>query len=650
MRDFFERQDQARKSTRLLLILMALGVIAMSGAVYGLLWALYFAHHVALAPSPWQPDLFAVSLLGTFIVVAGASSLRVLSLRGGGARVAEMLGGRLVSGSPRDALEKRLVNVVEEMAIASGVPVPQVFVLDGEQGINAFAAGYTPADAVVAVTRGSLERLTRDELQGVIAHEFSHILNGDMRLNIRLMGVVFGIVCVSLLGRLLMRMTDAPRLGRRRERQDGRITLLLFLTGLGVFLIGLVGEFFGKLIRAAISRQREFLADASAVQFTRNPSGIAGALKKIGGWPAGASVRSLRAEEASHLFFGDIHRRLFGPGPLATHPPLEERIRRIEPSFDGQFPALEGSEPEQRALAEAEQQSLPAFAPFPSGPPVAPEHVVAQVGALSADGLARGRNVLASLPAALRDGAQSPFSACAIVYACLLSADATILSAQRGQIAKLSSPALETEALRYLASVRALHGGRVLAMVRLLAPALRQLSPEQRRVFSRTLDALVAADGKLTLFECVLAETLRARIEQESHAGRRSMARTRSLRAVRDELALLLSSLAYAGHESDAEAARAFAAGAARVPDLALVPLPRAPGLLRGVPQALSALRTLSPEPRARVVDAFAHCALADALVEEDEATLLVAACDALDCPLPPWLGGDTNAIDGRPA
>lgn len=333
--DFFEAQDVARRRTRLLVILFVAAVVLI-------ILIIYIVVHYLRGPRPGEvidPVLLAVVAGGVVLLVGTGSGYRTLQLRRGGPAVAELLGGRRISPTTTDPAERRLVNVVEEMAIASHIPVPAIYVLDNEEGINAFAAGHSPTDAAVTVTHGTLQALTRDELQGVIAHEFSHIFNGDMRLNLRLMGLLFGILLLAVLGRILLYTgpRGAYRGGtNRRGGGGGQIVLI----GLALLLVGYIGVFFGRLIQAAISRQREYLADAAAVQFTRNPQGIAGALKKIGasleaGGP-GAQIANAHAEEANHLFFargiGGLATRLF-----ASHPPLVERIRRIDPTFDGHF-------------------------------------------------------------------------------------------------------------------------------------------------------------------------------------------------------------------------------------------------------------------------------------------------------------------------
>lgn len=330
--DFFQQQDKARKNTKVLVVYFVVAVACIIASVY--VAALLIFHTTGYGRAPdtpppefalWDLRLFSQVVLGTLGVVIVGSLYKTLALSKGGSAVAESLGGRLVPTEPGEPDERKLRNVVEEMAIAAGVPVPKIYVLPDEQGINAFAAGHTPEDAAIGVTRGCMSLLSRDELQGVIGHEFSHILNGDMRLNLRIMGIIFGIVCLSVIGRVLIYSRGG------RGRQGG--APLMFL-GLALIVIGGIGLLFGRLIQAALSRQREFLADASSVQFTRNPAGLSGALQKIGG--AGSRIGSPHAGEASHLFFGNgLAKPLLGA--FATHPPLDERIRAIDPAWDGKF-------------------------------------------------------------------------------------------------------------------------------------------------------------------------------------------------------------------------------------------------------------------------------------------------------------------------
>ena len=336
--NFFENQDAARRNTKRLVLLFCLAVVAIAGMLYLLAVLLTGVEQpdpntgqMVISPLWWQPDLALGVAIATVIVVGGGSLYKIAQLRGGGAVVAEALGGALIPPGTRDADERRLLNVVEEMAIASGIPAPPVYLLKDEQGINAFAAGFAPGDAVIGVTRGCVQRLSRDELQGVIAHEFSHILSGDMGLNIRLMGVIHGILIIGIIGYFLLRSSLYSGSSRRSNSRDNS-GMAIVAAGLGLMVIGFLGTFFGNLIKASVSRQREFFADASAVQFTRNPGGIAGALKEIGGYEGGSILESPNAPEASHLFFSQGLRgglqMLF-----ATHPPLEERILRLDPNW-----------------------------------------------------------------------------------------------------------------------------------------------------------------------------------------------------------------------------------------------------------------------------------------------------------------------------
>ncbi|MCE3004308.1 MAG: M48 family metallopeptidase, partial [Xanthomonadaceae bacterium] len=326
--DFFAQQALARGQSRRLVVLFVVAVACIAASIAVVLMlvldlGLASAQRAAAGTTLFSRHAAAggVAAAVTLLVIVIASAFKVARLRGGGAVVARELGGSLVPSDTRDHRLRRLRNVVEEIAIASGVPVPEIYVLEQEPGINAFAAGWSPADAAVAVTAGALEHLDRDELQGVVAHEFSHILNGDMRLNIRLMGLLFGILVIGIAAREVL----------LRSRGSGRDGAALLLVALGIMIIGYVGLFFGRLIKAGVSRQREFLADASAVQFTRQNQGIAGALKKIAANAEGSQLAAHDGEEISHMLFGDGvgYSRLF-----ATHPPLVERIRRLDRGFD----------------------------------------------------------------------------------------------------------------------------------------------------------------------------------------------------------------------------------------------------------------------------------------------------------------------------
>ena len=321
--DFFTQQEKSRKKTGLLVFFFITAVVLIIAALYAVITAILFYNKMVI--DPFQPVLLLCVAGGTLAIVIGGSLFKTSQLRRGGAAVAKMLGARPVARDTRDLKEKQFLNVVEEMAIASGVTVPDAYVLD-EQGINAFAAGWGTSDAAVCVTTGCLNFLTRDELQGVIAHEFSHVLNGDMRLNIRLMGLIFGILVIAQIGYFILRGSSRGRVRISSGRgKSGSGAAVIFLVALALMCIGYIGVFFGNLIMAAVSRAREFLADASAVQFTRNPSGIAGALKKIGGLADGSLIHHPNAAQASHMFFANGISS-FWSNMFATHPPLAKRV------------------------------------------------------------------------------------------------------------------------------------------------------------------------------------------------------------------------------------------------------------------------------------------------------------------------------------
>ena len=450
----------------------------------------------------WDPGLFAVVALGTLTLVGGGSLYRIASLSGGGHTVAELLGGRPLTPQTSDPDERKILNVVEEMAIASGTPVPPVYLMEDEDGINAFAAGYTPGDAVIGVTRGCIRNLTRDELQGVIAHEFSHILNGDMRLNIRLIGVLYGILLISIAGWIIFRSTSGGvRISTRRDDDDRRGGNPWPLVGLALYVLGYVGVFFGNLIKAAVSRQREYLADASAVQFTRNPDGIATALKKIGALSEGSKVQSAEAAETSHLFFGDAIGHMFSP--FATHPPLADRIRRIDPSFDGDFSKVKLTTGPTVSRASDAGVTLRAQPGASKGSfRFNPAEVLAHVGRVDPQQLAYASALLASYPPSLKDRAYEPFGARAIVFALLVDRDnAEIRDGQRRWLAQYTEPGIVQEVEAVLPEVLRLAPESRLPLVAMIVPALRRLSHEQFDRFDADVRALVQADNQVSLYE-----------------------------------------------------------------------------------------------------------------------------------------------------
>ncbi|MDP0495473.1 MAG: M48 family metalloprotease, partial [Verrucomicrobiota bacterium JB024] len=535
--DFFERQDQARGKTALLVLYFVLTVLCIVTVLY-LLGVVIL--NGALTRSGgmenfWDPSIFIWTTVVTVAVVGLSSVFKIRELGKGGGVVARSLGGKKLEPFTQNSGHRRLLNVVEEMAIASGTPVPEVYVLP-ENGINAFAAGFTPDDAAIAVTQGCIDNLSRDELQGVVAHEFSHILNGDMRLNIRLMGVIFGILVLAIIGQSVMGSLRHMRFSSTRSGKDAAagaaVMLIVFLTGLALFVVGNIGVFFGRLIQSAVSRQREFLADASAVQFTRNPGGIAGALKRIGGLSYGSRINSPHAEEAAHLFFSSGVRSYLG-GPFETHPPLEMRIRALEPGWDGRFvrtpypwpdSALPGdSHPPPNAYAgELSYQRQPRRTyrknePLPPKlPPVDPMQMVFTVGTLEAAALDQARETRESLDAAFGSFLRSPLEARALLYALVLDADEKRRSQQLGYLQTEAGETIAQTTRELYPRVRQRPRSDTLPMIELALPALGQMEPEASGEFQQRLRQLVELDGKVTVFEFVVTRLVRRHLERRA--------------------------------------------------------------------------------------------------------------------------------------
>jgi len=651
--DFFEAEARAKKRTSRLVLLF---VFAVAGTVAAGYFASVFLlaqtgargsrhHHYSeyqddsgSAPSLWQPRVFLAVTLGTLAVVGLASLFKWHEFSTGGSAVAESVGGRRIDPHTTDLKERRLLNVVEEMAIASGIAMPAVYLLDEEPGINAFAAGLTTSDAIVAVTRGTLDKLTRDELQGVIGHEFSHILNGDMRLNLKLSALVFGILVIGLAGRGILWASLRGRV--RSDRNSGGAVIAIAAIGLALLLIGYVGYFFGRLIQAAVSRQREFLADASSVQFTRNPGGLTGALKKIGGFALGSSLASNKSAAIGHFFFAQGFESNFG-GLWATHPALTERIRAIDPQFDGKM-----FEPPEVVDVTHESFARAGFAPGAFAPPkpaptpattATPVAIVATIGTLAPENIANAESLLAAVPPRLREAARSPTESTILLYGLLLDGDDATRERQHALVASRAG----SEALRTLGelepSLQQLTPAHKLPLLQLALPALRNLPPSALPQFLGTLDELVHADGRVSTFEFALQKIL-TRTLALGRAPNASVVQIYSFNAVADEINVVLSALAHTASNGGLDPATVFASGARELKlldgKLRLLSPPEC-DFIR-LDAALDKLATASGPIKQRTLIASAHVIGADGRILIAEAELLRAIAAAFDCPMPP--------------
>ncbi len=619
--DFFGHQDLARRRTSWLVVLYMLAVAGIILALYAVVAVLFATTDAAEGDSLWHPEAFFWVAGGVLVVVLSGSFFKTAQLAKGGTAVASALGGRPVAPNTTDGDERRLLNVVEEMALAAGVAVPQVYILDHESGINAFAAGFSPRDAVIGVTRGCVQQLSRDELQGVIAHEFSHIVNGDMRLNIRLMGVLFGILMITIIGRILLRTAYFSGGGGRSRGDSKRGGNPLPILGLAMIIIGYIGVFFANLIKSAVSRQREYLSDASAVQFTRNPSGIAGALRKIGGHSTGAKVANAHASEASHMFFGNaLGSSLIGL--FATHPPLQERIRRLDPDTNPQIAALAAAP---RATAAGAAGGLTAglsgFAP----------------GAGSSAGtvnLAAARSVLDQVPDALRDSVHDPVGARSLIYALLLSTRPDVLARQQKAVRSMDPPAashLEALAPR----LRALPAGARLPLAELAVPALKTLPRRDYQAFRSTMQTLTEADDQIDLFEYALQHMIVRHAEPAFGRVSSAPVRYRKVEQVLPACQSVLASLAAWGTDDAVAAAACYQAGMTTLNGQTATFDP-AKASLAGVDKALNTLADASPQVKRRVLEACTSCVMADGRIPPPQAELLRAVADAMDVPMPP--------------
>jgi Zn-dependent protease with chaperone function len=644
--NFFESQERAHKHTTLLIALFGVAVIALI-VMANLLALVVFGFvnsqqlqggQTFVTQMDWK--MFATVGAGVSVVVLVGSLYKMMALSAGGKVVAESLGGQLIPRNTEEPNQRKLLNVVDEMAIASGTPAPPVYLLAGEPGINAFAAGFSPRDAVLGITQGAIDQLSRDQLQGVIAHEFSHIFNGDMRLNIRLMGALNGILILGILGYYLM--YSASFSGRRRGNDNSGAAILALAVGLMV--IGFAGTFFGGLIKAAVSRQREYLADASAVQFTRNPMGIAGALKKIGGLKSGSIVRNPGAPEVSHAFFAEGVTG-FTQWLSSTHPPLAKRILRIDPQWDGKFDV---SDPP----THAESQPGVDDASATRRPDMARHMATVAAGAAAADAIAvmdrigkptqesvlYARSLLSDLPASIREAAREPYGARAVIYCLLLDKGAELREQQLALLQHRADKDVYALAISLIPQMDALEKRFRLPIIDIAIPALKQLSDSQYPSFKENLVALVNMDDRVDLFEWSLQKILFSHLG--GHFGKAPLAARRRADPgqLTRELGLVLSVIAYAGAADQGSAQSAFDASAQSLADKGLALLAKDQIRLADLDQALGTLDRLAPADKSRLLTACVISTWHDQRATPTEVELLRAFASVLDCPMPPGI------------
>lgn len=640
--NFFERQATARRTSRRWVFLFVLAVTAIVAAVDTVVITLLAMYRQNEADRYGLPDYqqgdFGSPLVLTSIVVVAviaiASLYKSSVLRAGGGVVACAAGGQRVERGTHDAGHKRLLNVVEEMAIASGVPMPEVYVLEHETGINAFAAGHAPANAAIAVTRGALDTLSRSELQGVIAHEFSHLLNGDMRLNIRLMGLLFGILVIALAGRFLLRV--GPRSGGRK---NGGAIAAIMLTAFAIMVIGYVGLLFGRLIQAAVARSRESLADASAVQFTRDPLGLRGALVKIGALEAGSRIRETQSEEIAHMLFAPGMSRLF-----ATHPPLVSRLQAIDPSFrESEFASMRKQlalraaaqaaestdEPEQSSRERLEKVVGVAIA-------AAPAAVSQLVGNPSPAHIATAQKIFESLPDEVVQATAEVDPARGLFLALALDDTAEAQTRQLKFIGVQLGPDVEASARQWLPMAGQLGAAQRQPALLRLFPTLNRLSQGDRAKLLVCLTGLLQREGAMSFEKYALRKL--AQLHLRESLAIPPLPGRGTLDANAEELALLFAILAQSGSNDPRIARQAYEAGLSSVLPRsrpAFAPPSNWPNRLD---LALNKLDRLLPAAKELLVQALVKTIAHDGKLTVQEGELLRIVCATLHCPLPPLL------------
>jgi len=632
MKDFFAQQEQARRNTMLLVLLFSCAVILIVLAVYLAVTAGLFATQLFVDEwfirNLWDFERFLWVVSITSVLVASGSLYRTHQLKqGGGAAVAEMLGAQRVPAATDDPLLRRLQHIVEEMAIAAGLPVPPVYLLS-QSGINAFAAGFGRSDAVVAVTSGAIELLDRDELQGVIAHEFSHILNGDTSLKMRLMGLLYGITLISDTGIMMMTARNSSHHTRRERGTHPAIALIGFF----IFLAGTVGAVLADMIKRAVSRQREFLADAAAVQFTRNPEGLAGALKVIGGYKVGSRINHAATGQASHFFFGNAMKSWENREWWATHPPLAERIKRLDPGFSGSFDTVHSAS----RSASVMQEAITSLAAHQTVQPMRRnvEAVMQSAGMPAAGALQASASLLEQIPRHLREFAHDPFTARAIVYGLLLDHDKSTRTTQLNVLETEADASVFRELLDIQPVVSAIDTSLRIPLLELLMPALKSLSGAQYRQFRQCISVLMKADRALSIFDYMLHRMLMAHLHPMFVSVKPVSVHFDAAAEIEYEVACIVSMLIKQGKHQQPEQVfnkamlsylgrASFIEASIKSCDMAALDL------------ALNKAERVNPEIKRKLVKACILAALADGEIRVNEFELLRAVCDALGAPMP---------------
>jgi Zn-dependent protease with chaperone function len=653
---FFEQQIVARKQSRKLIALFALAIFSIVLIIYvGTRILLYkfssgYSKENWIPENFWDPSYFFAVTGGVTAVIAIVSLIKIFELtRGGGPLVAQLMGGRLVHPDTSDYDERRLLNIIEEMAIASGLTIPMLYVIDADRSINAFTAGIRPSETVITVSRGAMRLLNRDELQGVVAHEFSHIFHGDVRLNIKLMGLLYGILFLAIAGQKLLKL--GFHTSRRSRRDSHNVTIPLIAFGALLAIVGYIGVFFAQIIQYAVSRQREYLADASAVQYTRLNSGLAGALKKIGGLSYGSYLSSPFTKMASHLFFADgVQRHMFSL--LTTHPPLVDRIKRLEPGFDGIYEKIEfqsdrimqaadssaqhsnlnlqeNAQPETAPHTISSLKSQPAFAMV--------NQLVGLVGTLTPANITAAQNKIEQTPDLVRHLAREPLGAKALLYACLLDSNENVRLKQLALVRNF-----ETKSV--VATLNQLHYDRPeflkdsFTIAELCLPALRQISAQQFDFFKDVLSKLIRSDDQVEIAEYTLFKFISEQLSRHFHKESSTKQLLDAQHGLYPTVSMLLAQLAALTSPSPLESFAAYQAGAEKfriAKDKQFSESNFPTKNLEDFDLSLSLVGSVEPQYRADLLNAAITVITFNEHISIEEYDLIRVLAATLECPLP---------------
>ena len=610
--DFFEAQERARRRSRWLVLWYAAAVLGVVASYCALAAFGYWL--VMQSAMPLAGHLAVASLVGGFILTV--SAWRMWQLSDGGAVIAHVLGARYVDPDKCTPAERKLINVVEEMAIASGVSVPPVYVLEFDDAINALVAGYSPHEAVIIVTRGAAQKLSRDELQGMMGHEFSHILNGDMAFNVRMVGLLAGLTWLA--GTAERLVFETARHNRELERDQRGAGALVALAAALIAFVGFPGTVAADAIKAAISRERELLADAASVQFTRNPDGVAGALDSILALRAHTAVRAVHCELFSHMFFAQAVARWWG---FPTHPSILERIRRAHPRF---------RRDEYRARRHGTRTEVAVI--DGSGTVVknlrldGAAAIVASVGRPAAEHVDYAVRLLARLPLRLREALHRADEAETAMFALALEAEEATREAELQALVARRGAEARAKAGELYVYVGALARNHMLTLADLAVPAIKEQRQEAREAFLVDLAAVVEADRRVTLREFVLLTLLRQRLREG--AGQPIRAQFRRVADVAADAYVVLSLVSLD--------TAAFEKGAAVLKLGWQAPLARETLTTAKVSEALERVRHLAPFEKPALLKACVEAAAADGVFRLPEVEMVRMVAATLDCPVPP--------------